>query len=385
MRDTSLVAAISLLASLAACRTTPAVAPEPQSAPPPAPAAQSDSVRIATKPAALFYHDLPYGSEAEFNPLNLIVEGGYDQLRTGENREIFKLRYGPGLHTVFYTITHPEPVIRHYGFKNWLVHEVFPLSLKKSGGGQWYPNYQLHLFDGGRTYWRMAEWYEQHGIVNRSHLAAGLTVYAWHFLVEVVESNGICCEDEDGLTDLMIFDPAAIILWNQPWMRRAFSGRVEFTDWMGQASLSLPSQRIENAYNMAMLRVPLPRTDDWKLMTTMGNAFLVGVSGRMRTDYWLSASAGFDPVDNPVVDPRTGAKGATLLPNAGVFFDRKGSLLVSFITKGGSTNGPTLNIYPGVIGSGQWSPGLWVQGVRGGGLRYGVVSRYGVGLGGARR
>jgi hypothetical protein len=366
---------LAAVVALAACRTAPSTVPEP--APPPA----TDSL---TKPPALFYHNLPYGSEAEFNPLNLIVEGGFDQLRVGENRQIFNLPYGTALHSVFYTITHPVPVIQHYGFKNWLVHEVFPLSLKSSGGGQWYPNYQLHLFDGGRTYWRMAEWYEQHGMASHSHLRAGLTVYAWHFLVEVVENNGNCCEDVDGLSDLMIFDTSAMMLWNQPWMRRAFSGRVEFTDWMGQAAISLPSKRIENAYNMAMLRVPLPRTDDWKLMTTMGNAFLFGVSGRVGSDLWLSASGGFDPVDNPVVDARTGAKGATLLPNAGVFLDRKGSLLISFITKGGSNNGPTLNVYPGVIGSGQWSPGFWVQGVRGGGLRYGVVSRYGIGLGGVR-
>ncbi|MEO7083139.1 MAG: hypothetical protein ABI085_02405 [Gemmatimonadaceae bacterium] len=44
-----------------------------------------------------------------------------------------------------------------------------------------------------------------------------------------------------------------------------------------------------------------------------------------------------------------------------------------------------MNIYPGVVGSGLWSPGLWIQAVRGGGVRYGIVSRYGVGLGGIRK
>ncbi len=374
------IAALAVLLGACASAARPTLA----SVPVPVPVPDIDSTPPTSKPDSLFYHNLPYGSEAEFNPFSLVVEGGYDQLRVGENRSVFSLPYRSAIHTVFYTLTHPEPVLRHYGYKAWLLHEVFPLSLKSSGGGQWYPNYQLHLFDGGRTYWRMGEWYEQHG-VSHAHLAAGLTFYAWNLLVEVVESNGVCCEDEDGLTDLAIFDPAAIILWNQPWMRRAFSGRVEFTDWMGQAAISLPSKRIENAYNMAMLRVPLPRTNDLKLMTTMGNAFLIGLSGRVGHDLWLSASGGFDPADNPVINPKTGAKGATLLPNAGLFLDRKSSLLVSFITKGGSTNGPTLNIYPGVIGSGQWSPGVWVQAVRGGGYRYGIVSRYGIGLGGVRR
>ncbi|MDB4873702.1 MAG: hypothetical protein JWM41_148 [Gemmatimonadetes bacterium] len=361
--------------TLGACRST-----SPASL---APAPNSDSTR-APKVTAQFYANRPYGSESQFNPFSLIVNGGYDQLRTAENRQVFSLPYRSAFHTVLYTVTHPEPVLRHYGYKDWLTHEVFPLSLKGSGGGQWYPNYQLHLFAGGMTYYRTVEWYEQHGATH-PRLAAGFTVYAWHLLTEMVESNGVCCEDEDGLTDLYIFDAASILLWNQGWMRRAFSGRVEFTDWPGQPTISRPKNSIENAYMMAMLRVPLPRTDDWKLMTTMGNAFLFGVSGRVGRDMWLSASGGFDPSDNPVIDSRTGAKTATLLPNAGLFLDRHGSLLVSFITKGGSSNGPTLNVYPGVVGSGAWSPGLWAQGVRGGGLRFGVVSKFGIGLGGARR
>ncbi|MEO6877408.1 MAG: hypothetical protein ABI205_02935, partial [Gemmatimonadaceae bacterium] len=234
--STSLLAA----ATLGACRPAAPTALAPTSF--------NDSAH-AVKPAPLFYHNLPYGTESQFNPFSLVVNGGYDQLRTGENRTVFSLPYRSAFHTVLYTVTHPEPVLRHYGYKDWLVHEVFPLSLKGSGGGQWYPNYQLHLFAGGMTYYRTVEWYEQHGATH-PRLAAGATVYAWHLLTEMVESNGVCCEDEDGLTDLYIFDAGSILLWNQAWMRRAFSGRVEFTDWMGQAALSLPSKRIENAYNM---------------------------------------------------------------------------------------------------------------------------------------
>ena len=348
------------------------------------PAPLPDSARPKTV-TQRFYASRPYGSESQFNPLSLIVNGGYDQLRTSDNkRTIFKLPYEGEFRTVWRSVTNPERAIRHYGWGNWLTHEVFPLSTKGEGGGQWYPNYQLHLFAGGMTYARMVEWYEQHG-AGHPELAAGTTVYAWHLLTEMVESNAVCCEDVDGITDLLIFDSASILLWNQSWMKRPFGGRVEFTDWPGQATLSLPSQRIENAYMMAMLRAPLPRADDWKIMTTMGNAFLVGLSRRVGREYWVSASGGFDPSDNPIVNNKTGARTVELLPNAGVFLDRNGSLLVSFITKGGSTNGATLNIYPGVIGSGWWSPGLWAQQVRGGGVRFGVTSKLGVGFGGMAR
>jgi hypothetical protein len=345
---------------------------------PPASLAPSPQADTATK---RFYAGRHYGSEAEFNPFSLIVNGGYDQIRTGDNRKIFDLPYRDAFRTVFRSTTNPVPRIRRYGVSEWLTHEVFPLSLKGSGGGQWYPNYHLHLLAGGATYARTVEWYEQHDATH-PELAAGFTVFGWHLLTEMVESNGICCDDVDGLTDLLLFDTGSILLWNQSWMRRPFGRRLEFTNWMGQPALDPSTGRLENAYMMAMLRVPVPRTDDWKLLNTMGNAFLFGVSRRVGRDLWISPSIGFDPVDNPVIDQATGAKTATLKPNAGFFLDRDGSLLVSFITKGGSSNGATLNVYPGVVGSGAWSPGLWVQAVHGGGYRFGVVSRFGIGLGG---
>ncbi|MEO6878239.1 MAG: hypothetical protein ABI205_07150, partial [Gemmatimonadaceae bacterium] len=167
-------------------------------------------------------------------------------------------------------------------------------------------------------------------------------------------------------------------------VRRLFSGRVEFTDWPGQPTLSLPSNRLENAYMLAMLRVPLPHTESWKVMTVMGSTFLIGASARVGNGLWLSAAGGYDPNENPLIDPKTGARTVTLLPSGGLFLDRNGSLLASFISRGGATNGATVNVYPGLLGSGAWSPGLWAQSIHGGGYRFGIVSRYGFGLGGAR-
>jgi len=44
-----------------------------------------------------------------------------------------------------------------------------------------------------------------------------------------------------------------------------------------------------------------------------------------------------------------------------------------------------LNVYPGIIGSGRWSPGFFVQqangGVDGRGVRFGITSSLGVGFG----
>lgn len=329
-----------------------------------------------------FYDSRAYGSEAEFNPLSILVNEGLDQLRTSSHRGLLTFPYRQSAVVVLHSLANPERVLRHYGYRAWLRNEVFPLTTKAQGGGQWYPNYQLHLFGSGMTYARLAEWYEQHGYTAHPRILAGVTAFAFHFLNEMIETGPTFRDDEDSLTDLMIFDPASIILWNQGWVLHRFGGRLEMTDWQGQASVGEPGTTIENAYSMVMLRAPLPRTDDWKVMTTAGNAFLLGVSRRVGAEYWLTASGGFDPADNPVIDTRTGAKTATLLPDVGLFVDRNSSLLVSFISKGGSNNGATLNVYPGVLRMGRVSPGLWVQGIRGGGLRFGVESRIGLGLAG---
>jgi hypothetical protein len=357
------------IVTLGACQTAPPTSFSPT------PVLDSAAVRERT---TRFYASRDYGSESQLNPISLIVNGGFDQLRTSPTRPIFKLAYGPGFHSLWYSVLHYDAVVRHFGVSNWLRDEVFPLSGKGSGGGQWYPNYHLHLLGGGATYAEMVEWFEQHG-ASHPELLSGFTMYGWHVLTETVEHLGYCCENEDSLTDLTIFDLGSIILFNQDWAKRQFGRALEFKTWQGQPAMI--GQSLENAYMMAMIRTQLPGTTNWRAINTFGNAFLFGPSRRVGADVWVSATAGFDPVDNPVIDAATNKKTATLKPNAGVFLDRQGSLLVSFITKGGSTNGPTLNIYPGVVGWHGVSPGLWVQQVRGGGMRYGIVSPWGLGLG----
>lgn len=357
------------------------VQPPPAVVSGPANSAADDSAADTARVTHRFYASRDYGSEAEFNPFSIIINEGLDQLRTSTNRRFLDFPYRGAAVVVLHSLANPERVLRHYGYGRWLRNEVFPLTTKAQGGGQWVPNYQLHLFGSGMTYARLAEWYEQHGFASHPRLLAASTAMAFHFLNEIIETGSAFQDDEDSLTDLMIFDPASILLWNQAWMLHRFDGRLEMTDWQGQASLGEPGTTIENAYSMVMLRVPLPRTNAWKVMTTAGDAFLGGISRRVGTGYWITMAGGLDPLDNPVIDPRTNTKTATLKPDVGLFFDRNSSLLVSLISKGGSNNGATLNVYPGVLHLGGISPGFWVQGIRGGGVRFGIVSRLGLGVG----
>lgn len=336
--------------------------------------------RPAPEPRPGFYKDLPYGTDAQFNPLSVIANHAFDQLRTSPRQDITTFPFGASFHSVLRSVVQPDRSIRNYGYRNWLRNEVFPLTLKSNGGGQWYPNYTLHLFGSGITYVRLIDWYADHGLESHRELAAGATTYGYHLLVEAMENGPTADRGVDALTDLLIFDSASILLWNQGWMRRLFSGPIEVDDWLGQVSFGVPGRTVENASAMVMVRAPIPRTSNWKVMVTHGLMFTVGVSRRVGANDWLTVAAGADAPANPVIDTVTGKKTATLESNGGLFYDRNGSLLASLITRGGSNNGLTLNVYPGLLRVGPIKPSLWVQENRGGGVRFGVSSQLGVGI-----
>lgn len=328
---------------------------------------------------AYYYARRPYGSEAAFNPLTSFLNNGYDQVRTGPDRRFLKYDYDVQATGAWQSIIHAQRLVREYGQRDWLRYEVFPLSNKGEGGGQWVPNYQLHLFGGGVTYVRLIAWYEQHGL-KHPRLAAGPTFYALHVLNEMNE-NGGPRGSIDAMTDLLIFDPAALLLWNSDRVQRFVGSRVEFTEWPGQPTLGLPGKTIENTFETMMVRARLPRSTNWRVFTTMGGSYLGGVSRRYRDSTWWSVGVGGDARRNPVVDTLTGRKTVELLGNVGVFVDRSGSLLGSLVLKSGFDAAATLNVYPGVLRTRTPTYGLWAQWLRSKQLRFGLTTAWGVGVG----
>ncbi|MGH7620428.1 MAG: hypothetical protein ACREPM_24690, partial [Gemmatimonadaceae bacterium] len=220
--------------ALAACHSA-----RPETAPSAAVAssaerADSASPEVSTRRTTRFYASRPYGSEEQFNPVSTFVNEGLDEFRTTPARGLLTRPWRSDVENVLRTLAHPDRTLRAFGYRNWLRDEVFPLSLKGSGGGQWFPNYTLHLWGSGMTYARLVEWFEQHGDDDHPRLAAGISTYAFHFLNEVTENSGLTVDNEDALTDLAVFDAASILLWNHDWVQRVFSGSVEMTDWPGQ-------------------------------------------------------------------------------------------------------------------------------------------------------
>jgi hypothetical protein len=339
----------------------------------------------ATAPAGRFYQGRPYGSEAQFNPLTEIVNEGFDMLRTDfADRRILRFPYAVAASNVGRSLARPDRAWRRYGWDNVVRGELLPLSLRGSGGGQWVPNYQFHLIGSGMISARMTEWYAQHGAPQPA-LLSGVTMMAAHALNEMIENGDSRLPNEDAVTDLYVFDLGGILLFSSDRVRRAFSERLELTNWPGQPSFDFARRTLENAGQQYVLRVPLPRTRRARLFYAFGVSTLGGVSLGRRGGTSVSLAAGADAVDNPVVDPATGRRTVLLRPNAGVFVDRGGSLLVSLVRTGQSDAVLAANVYPGVLRVRGVSPGLWAQALRGGGVRVGLAAPLGVGVATAAR
>jgi hypothetical protein len=330
-----------------------------------------------------YYSNKPYGSESQFNPFSALLNNGYDQVRTYPDRRIFEFDYSNAAKGSWNSIARADELVKQYGTWNWIRFELLPLTGKGEGGSQWWPNYELHLFGGGATYVRLMAWYEQRGY-KHPKIAAATTKLASSVLNEMIENSTYREGTVDGMTDLLIFDPAAILLWSSTRVQRFIGTRFEFTEWPGQPTLSNPGRTLENTYQTAMLRGRLPKTNQWRIFTTMGGSYLLGLSKRTGDSTWFSVGLGSDANSNAIVDSVTGRKTVLLLGNAGIFYDKGGSLLWSMVFRSGYDAAATLNVYPGVLrfGRSRVSPGYWFGYMpERREVRFGVTTSWGIGLG----
>ncbi len=333
--------------------------------------------------SARFYAGRDYGSESQFNPLSLIFNEGFDVLRgVNADRRIAKRVTGIGVHNVVQSVLHADRTYRLYGYGRAVRNEWFPLSaVNKNGGGAWLPNYELHLMGSGMASVRMEEWYAQHG-VSHPTAAAVTTMMTAHFLNEVVENAESRTPNEDAVTDLLIFDPLGILLWRSDAVQRFFSGPLEMLDWGGQPTYEYNTATVQDASQEFLVRWRLPGTERWRIGYMVGMSVMPFVAfGRPQTGVW-TLGGGARVLSNPVVDSVTGAKTAKVGAKLSAFYDREGSLLFSAeFDPRGDRDKWTVNAYPGVLRIGAIRPGLWIQSVRHSGVRFGLVSGWGIGIG----
>lgn len=307
-----------------------------------------------------FYSGKSFGSQALYNPLYLILNGSYDIIQLdGYSKEIFAFPYAAGSKNVLNNLGSPFSAITRYGWGKFLKNEVFPINWSSSSGGQWFPNYELHLIGGGMAYRMMREWYEEHRVAYPAFFSC-VTMATYHLLDEFVENGGYEGDNVDPIADLYVFDAGGIILFSFDSISKFFSHELNLADWSLQPSFGLRTFPLHNSGQYFSLKWKLPFSERWHIFYHFGMNGLLGLSYKAEDGSAVSFGAGMRSRHIRLIDPSTNQKAAELAWNAGLFYDRENSLMASLLVSGLDDNMVSLNIYTGVFNLGSFSPGLWL-------------------------
>ena len=326
-----------------------------------------------------FYTNKDYGSEALFNPLTLLINGGYDitQLQSVSNK-IYDPDFSRKLNNVLHNLGDPFPRIRQYGTWKFFRQELLPLGFG-ADNMQWAPNYQQHLIGCGMLYTAMKEWYEDKNFPV-PWLFSSVTLMTQHLLNETIETGPYEGWSVDEISDIYIFDLGGIVLFSFDSVNEFFHDQLNLSDWSLQATISTPYGRI-NAGQYFSFKWKLPFSDNYSLFYRCGMGALLGLSKKMNIEDNLSVGLGFKTkhlVDlNNVLRERTIETGWL----AGVFYDRNNSLLASVVLSGIKEYFCSIDVYPGIIKFDRFSPGVFTIIGLNGNLTLGVSTKYLFGIG----
>ena len=302
-----------------------------------------------------FYHALPYGSESLVGPTRMITNGGFGILQM-ENRsnQIDDIQWANGWENLWKNLLNPWDSIEAKGWWNFVKSELLPFSVDGASAKYW-PNYTNHLIGGGMGYRNMREWYRHRGYEHEKRWAlATITVY--HFLNEVVEMNDKTNWRVDPVADMYIFNIGGVLLFESDRVARFFGETLNMRDWSFQPLFDPRNGTLEGVGQNYMMRLRLGRTTPWHLFYHWGNSGELGLSREIGGGHSLSAGAGFVAKNLENVDGIS--ETAQLASTFGMFWDRNGSLMASFLYTKDKDYRYRVNVYPGVVKLGALRPGF---------------------------
>lgn len=307
-----------------------------------------------------FYNHVPYGSEALYNPLSMVLNGGYDPFQMLDREPTWNNMYWRTASTnVWRCITAPAPIINKFGWKRFISTELFPTNLKIEEG-QYAPNYALHLIGGGMEYRKISEWYDYHN-VPLPFVCGALTSMAFEYLNEIVENGMNYYPNIDCIPDILVFQPLGILLFSFDDVAEFFSSSLQLNDWSHQVGITFAPFAVRNAAQIFVAKVPLNSMRTKSLFINFGTFALVGYSTKLDAEHSLSFGAGLTSKGRKALPLQNGVPSNTIVvgPMAGIYYDRNNSLLASFVVADTYYMRYRLNVYPGVLALGSWSPGIF--------------------------
>jgi hypothetical protein len=124
----------------------------------------------------------------------------------------------------------------------------------------------------------------------------------------------------------------------------------------------------------------IPTTKRWHLFTFFGLNGLFGLGYKINDTKMISLAAGLRAQTLEVLDGSTNRQTVNVVPNIGLFYDRNNSLLVSLLLSKAFRDAVILNIYPGVLKIGRFSPGAYLSYSRNGETNIGITTRWTPGI-----
>jgi hypothetical protein len=304
-----------------------------------------------------FYKGYDYGSQTIFNPVYVIINGGFDMLQVGSRRNLNDLRLGPAMKNVIKNLGDPFNTINRYDWWNFISDEVLPLSLDKNSA-QFWPNYTLHLIGGGMVYAATKEWYEYNHYPVPGLLSAA-TIMTYHMINEAVEMDSNTGDSVDPIADIYLFDIGGIILFSFDGVKKFFAEELNLADWSMQPSYSIGNNELHNTGQFFSMKWKIPFMEKWYLFYYFGTNGVGGLSYKFNDGSAISVGAGAAASDLIRVNEKINKNSVKLVGNVGVFYDRNNSLLASLSLSLKTNYWVNLNIYPGIIKIGNLSPGIW--------------------------
>ncbi len=299
-----------------------------------------------------FYNgSIDYGTEGQFNPGSVYINGGFDILRNGfVPRQIQKIRFRNGFDLLNESLSNPHQVIKDFNDSstmNFFEYQVFPKTFKGKKGA-WFPNYQSHLIGEGMVSRKLAEWYDFHHYPYPYTLGV-LTTFAFQYTNEMMELSPFKKPSMDPIADIYLFNTAGYILFALDPVAEFFGKTLNLNCWYPQPVLSPIDGTLSNAGEEFIMKYRPPKCKRFQIFYSWGIDGTAGLTynGANQSNY----SVGFGQkafrlkqslVNYNIIYPE-------LEPHFIFFYDKNESLLFSCSQTGIKKTNIIVNIYPGLL------------------------------------
>jgi hypothetical protein len=231
------------------------------------------------------------GSDAQFSPFSLWVNGSFDILRNGgHTKEVSSLPWKEGFTNVWANMRDPIGRIKQFGFPQFFDQEIFNFALDKKKA-EFIPNTTDHVIGGGMQYAKLSEYFEYRN-VEYPRLLAGATTIAYQIVNEVIENDRDTGVNVDMIADIYIFNTLGFVVYSFDWGKQFFSETVPVYDWMPQPVFEPITGKLQNAGQQFLIRRGFSWSGDVSFMIYWGVHGMAGVSYRIHDDERISWTFG---------------------------------------------------------------------------------------------